>query len=150
VKLGQFLADAPEAPRKDVSFKVLGRAKGDGSKTMIEASACFMFVDQASESKAFADADEALASSFSTSKIAPPADVRAAKRNFYLLHAALRDKDDPRQPFAESADMLERALSPRQAVFLLRAYDEFVAEEFPDTITAQGLAALESEAEKKS
>jgi hypothetical protein len=150
VKLGQFLADAPEAPHKEVTFKVIGRARGDGAQTMRDVTACFQFITQPDESKALSDADEALAAEFAERKIPPPPDIRNAERIARLLYAALRDKDDPRAAFAGSVDELKKAIPPEQVKYLFQAYREFVAEEFPDTITAEGMRKLQEEAEKKS
>lgn len=133
------------APTKSVKFKVLGER--DGEQLMTEASAVFRFVPEDEAETCRIEAERALRDEFPGGA---PADLIEDARAFRIIQRALRDEDDPRQPFARDVASLQAALQQRVAVDLFRTYIEWARVEFPETVDDEMLDKLIAEASKKS
>jgi hypothetical protein len=148
MKLGDILTrsrrgDAMTAPTKPVTFKVLGR-DADGVLTTAEAHVVLAFVDDQERAEALRAAEKALRADFPDGD-APP-ELLTEERTYQVLVRALRDEDDPRAPFAESVRQLRGALHHLEFSRLLKVYEQFVAEEFPEVVTPEQLDQLVDEA----
>jgi len=151
MKLGQFLSGAAQAPTKAISFPVVG-VNGQGVKSRATARAVFAFVDEHQRAEALRDAHAYLARLY-VDKDGTPLQVPPRRRDeeetYQVLFRALRDADDPDQPFAETMLALRHALVDQVADQLARAYRKWVDEEFPDSITRDKFDELVAEAEGK-
>jgi len=135
VKLGNFLKAAPHArpvnPRP-ITLRVIG--KDEGFRPIVaDARAVLVFVSADERQAAHVEARAALSKRFPNKEIADLLDEEAA---YHVLYRALRDADPgptgAYQPFADSLDELRGALVAEEAGRVWRAYQAFVAEEFPE------------------
>jgi hypothetical protein len=150
MKLAAFLAvhgRSLPAPTRSVKFKILG-ADVRKSGTVAPAEAEIAFVSETSRQEALRNADAAIATEYEGQL--PSGDRREDERMYHVLHRALRDKDDVRQPFAESPDELKAALVLPEAARIWREYLQFVDEEFPEWVDAETFEKLVAESKKTS
>lgn len=147
MKLGDFFNEAPEAPTRPVEFDALWK-NGDASTVRAKVRARFAFVDESARQQALRDAQRHLLAEYKDLPI--PEQRRIDENTYYILHRALRDEDDPRQPFAASVDQLRRALTAPVSGRLIAEYADWVAAEFPSVIDKATLDGLEKEAEGNS
>lgn len=150
MKLGDILSGSGScrpAPTRLASFKVVGYDNAHG-RVVADATARLTFVDERSRLDALAEVNADLAK---THKTEPATAARRSDEEiFHVLFRALKDADDPRQPFAESVTALKNALVISVARELWEEYSAFVAEEFPPWIDEEEFKALVEEAKKKS
>lgn len=150
MKLHDFLTAqgrSRPAPTRPVTFKVLGvdqRMQG----LVAEAQAELAFVPESVRQEALRDAERVIRETYGEDSI--PDDRREDERSYHVLHRALRDKDDVRQPFADSVKELKNALVLSEARRLWIAYQQFVEEEFPDIVDAETFERLVEESKKTS
>src|SRR5437660_205856 len=110
MKLHDFLTAqgrARPAPTRPVTFKVLG-VDGQMQSLVAEAAAEIAFVSESLRAEALREADAAIAKEYGGQPI--PDDRREDERMYHVLHRALRDRDDVRQPFADGVRELKNAL----------------------------------------
>lgn len=105
-------------------------------------------VTEAQRQEALRDAERVVAKLYGDTDA--PTDRREDERKYHVLFRALRDKDDVRQPFADSVDELKDALVLAEASHVWREYLAFDEEEFPEVVDEETLNALVEEAKKKS
>jgi len=147
MKLGDILGAGFEAPHHKVTFKVIGKDR-QGSQVVADASAVLAFVSEDDRKECWREADRETRKKYPDGD-APEA-VTSDERCYHLLCRALRDEDDPRQPFAGNVGELRRALSANTFVELMRTYNEFCADEFPPHVDVDTFEKLAEEAKKKS
>jgi hypothetical protein len=148
MKLGDFLnaqGRARPAPTRPVNFKVLG-VDGQMSGLVAEVSCEIAFVSESQRQEALREADAAIAKDYGGQPI--PDDRREDERMIHILHRALRDRDDVRQPFADGVKELKNALMLPEAARIWKAYLGFVEEEFPDQVDAETFEKLVEEAKR--
>lgn len=151
MKLGDIIAGggstgAYRAPTKSVKFKVLGE-NSQSEQVIADARAELRFVPEDEAVECRDTAERVLRKKFAD---AIPADLLLDERAFQLLQRALRDADDPRQPFAASVTELRSGLQRREANRLVNVYEQWVAEEFPEQVDDDIFEQLVEEAKKKS
>lgn len=150
MKLSDFLnaqGRARPAPTRPINFKVLGRDQR-ASVMVADASAELAFVPEGARQEALRDADKIVMDAYGSATV--PTDRREDERAYHVLYRALRDKDDPRQPFADSISELKGALVLPEAQRLYNEYKQFEAEEFPDIVDAEMFERMVEEAKKNS
>jgi hypothetical protein len=146
MKLSDFLnaqGRARPAPTRPIAFKVLG-VDGQMNGRVGDASAELAFVPEAPRQEALRDAERAIRDHYGDQPI--PEDRRDDEGKYHVLFRALRDRDDVRQPFADSVKELKNALVLPEASRLWREYNQFVDEEFPDLVDAETFEKLVEEA----
>lgn len=152
MKLGEILAGQEgrgvfRAPTKRIKLKVLG-ANASGEQTVADAEAVLSFVPEHEREEARIEAERSLAKQYPG---LVPEPVLHDARVYHLLQRALRDADDPRQPFAEGGVVqLKRALHQRTALDAYVAYERWCAQEFPEQVDEDVFEQLVEEAKKKS
>jgi hypothetical protein len=152
VKLGDILTrsrkgQAVPAPTTPLTFKVLGRDE-QGVRTTTDARAVLAFVDDDERNEALRQAEKELRAEFPDGNV--PLGLLSEERNYHVLAKGLRDEDDPRAPFADSVKQLRGALHHMEYERIVRAYEDFLEEEFPETPTPEQLDQLIEEAAKNS
>ncbi len=75
--------------------------------------------------------------------------MRGSEQIYHLLFRALRDETDPRKPFARTVLELRKAITTKVAGRLYDAYNAWMEDEFPDTLSAEALRKMEDEAAGK-
>jgi hypothetical protein len=126
-----------------MTFKVLG-VDGQMTGLVAEVSCEIAFVSESQRQEALREADAAIAKEYGGQPI--PDDRREDERMYHVLHRALRDRDDVRQPFADGVNELKNALVLPEAARVWKAYLGFVDEEFPDQVDAETFEKLVEEA----
>jgi hypothetical protein len=142
MKLHDFLTAqgrAHPSPTRPVAFKVLG-VDGQMQGLVADAAAELAFVPEAARQEGLRDAERAVREQYGED--AAPEDRRDDEGKYHVLFRALRDKDDVRQPFADSVKELKNALVLPEAARLWREYHQFVDEEFPDAVDAETFEKL--------
>jgi hypothetical protein len=148
MKLNDFLTAqgrSRPAPTRPVNFKVLG-VNGQMAGLVADAGAELAFVPEAARQEALRDANRAVAEAYVDQPV--PEERRDDEGKYHVLFRALRDKDDVRQPFADSVKELKNALVLPEAARLWREYHQFVDEEFPDAVDADTFEKLVEEARR--
>lgn len=135
------------APTRQVKIKLIGDNEV-AEQTVAETRAVLRFVPEDAAAETRVAAEKELREQFPDGN--PPSDLVADARAFHLLQRALRDADDPRQPFAMSVKELRASLQRREALGLFASYTQFVTDEFPEHIDDDLFAELVDEAAKKS
>lgn len=151
MKLGEFLsqqgAGARQAPTRTARVKLVG-VDGQMLGRVADARAEIAFVPEAARQEALRDADRAIRDLYG--KDPPPDERRDDEHKYHILHRALRDCDDPRQPFADSVRELKGALVLAEAARIWAEYCQFVEEEFPDSVDTETFERMVEEAKKAS
>lgn len=146
------LADILNSPKAHhvsgrlVDLRVIGRNKA-GESVQAQAQARFRFVSEQERADLFAKADATVAERYAGKA---PADRQIDERNYYLLHAALRDPDPPGGPFAQTVTELRNSLVLEEARRVFEEYDRWVDEEFPAAVSEEDMTALIADAKKNS
>tara|TARA_R110000868_G_scaffold193723_2_gene438891 strand:+ start:94 stop:633 length:540 start_codon:yes stop_codon:yes gene_type:complete len=130
-----------------VNLKVIG-TNSAGDPVQVDATARFRFVDEQERSDVLAKADEEVTKRYAGRPV--PGDRQIDERSYYMLHAALRDADNPRSAFAETPLALKRSLVLEEAQRVYREMGLWLAEEFPESISEEDMAKLVDEAKKNS
>lgn len=133
---------------REVTFHIL-RTSPEGHQDKARVEAVFHFVDEALRHEADRHAEEWLRNDPLYKKTGiVPADKRREEEFYTFLARALRDKDDPTQPFCPLSDYhkLRKALVSDVVTYLLRAYKQYVRDEYPETITEEQTGELVEEA----
>lgn len=150
--------DASPPPGRAVTFRVLSPTKNGPPR---ECKAAFAIVDEPETSAATRDAEAALIGALDPPCGAPiyragdgtpivlPPGVRGSEQIYHLLFRALRDETDPRKPFARTVLELRKAIPPKIAGRLYDAYNAWIEDEFPDTLSVEALRKLEDDAAGK-
>lgn len=148
MKLADIL-DSPTAHHvngRPIDFIVIG-INSRGESVQAPASAKFRFVNEQERAELFAKADAEVAKRYDGKA---PFDRQIDERNYYLLHAALRDADSPSDPFAVSVMKLRNSLVREEAQRIYKAYEDWIEEEFPAHVDDAEMAKLIEEAKKNS
>ena len=114
----------------------------------VDAEALFRFVNEEERADLSAKADAEVAKRYE-GRAVPPDRLRD-ERTFYLLHAALRDADSPKDALAASVLLLRRALVLEEAQRIQQEYDQWIAEEFPPHVSDEEMKQLIEDAKKNS
>jgi hypothetical protein len=147
MKLGAFLerarkGQARPAPTKAVKFKILAH-DGQGDRVVVEdVTAALVFLDDAERQEALDAADKAAGDKSAT--------LIAEERQYQILSRALRDDEDYAVQFAKDAGELRRAMHSMERQRIYDEYVQFIADEFPDEISAEDFDKLVEEAQGKS
>lgn len=149
MQLGSILESGEFHPvGREVTFHVL-RTSPEGKQDKARVTAILNFVDEALRHEADKHAEEWLKADplYKRTGIVP-ADKRREEEFYAFLARALRDKDDPTQPFCPLADYFKfrKALVSDVVTYLLRAYKEYVRDEYPETISEAQAGELVEEA----
>lgn len=129
-----------------VEFRVIGRNQ-HGEHVQAQAQARFRFVSEEERAALFAKADAACSARYDGK---PPADRQIDERNYYVLHAALRDADSPDKPFAATVIELRNALVLEEAQRVFSELGAWLDEEFPASVSEEDMTALIADAKKNS
>jgi hypothetical protein len=154
MKLGNFLRAAGSArpinPRP-VTFHAKGR---DEQMRLVKAKveAVFIFVDEDQREELRVRAREVLHKKFGERPIPDGVmrDEEAYQLLFDALHEAEPNKDGQHPRLADTIDELRGSLVLRECRRLNEEYEQYVAEEFPPTITDEEWSKLVEEAKKNS
>ena len=149
MKLHDFLSNKSKSrpsPTRTVRFKVVG-FDDRHERVVSDAVASLAFVDEAQRQEALQLANAELTKAYKDDPIPP--DRRTDEESYHILQRALRDADDPRQPFAEDVRELKNGIVFKTLLHLLKDYFEFVEEEFPAAVDDEGFKGLINEAKKK-
>lgn len=148
MKLHDFLGQqARPAPTRTVTFRIMGNDSRMVGR-VATATAEIAFVPEGVRQRAIREAEKAIAEEYAGEPV--PADRREDERSYHILFHALRDKDDVRQPFADSVKELKGALVLPEAQRLWSEYKQFEAEEFPEWVDGDTFEKLVEEAKKNS
>lgn len=153
MRLHDFLSQGRSrpAPTRPITFKIVGT---DAQEMALvgEATAVLAFVSESQRHEAFRQIEADLAKEYHGAEGAP--DVPTARHDdecmYAILRIALRDKDDPRQPFCNSVKELKQALVMSEAAEIWKAYKQFEAEEFPEWVDKDTFSKLVEDAKKNS
>lgn len=121
-------------------------------KTAECVKATFRFVDEQLRHEADSHADEVLRANPLYRKTGIiPADKRREEEFYAFLLRALRNVDDPTEPFCPLKDyhLFRRALVADVVTYLLREYKAYVRDEYPEILTADQAAEIVEEAAGK-
>lgn len=143
------LLNSPKAHHvngRAIEITVIGRNQ-QAEVVQVQDRVRFRFVSEQERADLFAKADAVVNARYSGR---PPADRQQDERNYHVLHAALRDADNPSRPFAESVSALCSALVLAEAQRVFQEFDKWVDEEFPASVPEDEMAALVEEAKKNS
>jgi hypothetical protein len=153
MKLGEILrksGGAFRAPTKPVKFKVIGRDPSSGDQTVADAEAVLVFVDESEREEALIESEKYIRKKFPDG-VMLSADRLTDSHTYHLLAKALRDADDPRQPFAAGGvSELRASLHRNEAQHVYSEYLRFVDEEFPEHVDDETFEELADAAAKKS
>ena len=150
MKLNDFLTSLPgatgSAGRKRVTFTLTGR-NSRAEDVSAPGYACFVRVSDKDEEEAnlaaFKDAREQ-----SKDLGLLPQDLLDRKERAHFLASAMREFEDPRQPFAAASE-LQTALSGNCLQRLRHEYDAWVSEMYPAEIQKSDRDAAKADAQKK-
>lgn len=153
MQLGSILDGGVEfhAVGREVKFHILRQPIG-GRQDKGLAEAVLYFVDEQSRHEADRHADEALREDPLYKKHGLiPADKRREEEYYAFLVRALRNKDNPAEPFCPLQDYqkFRRAVVSDVVTHLLREYKRFVRDEYPEILTAEQAAEIAEEAAGK-
>src|SRR5579859_3319296 len=148
IQTGQGGRGVYRAPTKPVKIKVLSTSPS-GEQQVSDAEAVLAFVSEHEREEARVEAERDLAKRYSGGII--PQSVLDDAVVYYVLQRALRDADDPRQPFADGGvAQLKSALHQRAAIDLFVTYQRWCAQEFPPQVDDEVFESMVEEARKKS
>ena len=125
-------------PAPSQPIKILLVDSGATDAKTAEAEAVFRLVTDKMQSEALCDAAKAGA---------PAAEeARVALEHAHLLHAILRDKDRPAEPFFDGADEVLAFLVPDERIRVLGVYQLWKEQQIPSEITKEQYQAMVEDA----
>lgn len=150
MKLNEFLTSLPgatgSAGRKRVTFTLTGK-NSRAEDVSAPAYACFVRVSDKDEEQASLDAFKESREQSKDLGLLPQNLLERKERAHFLAHA-LREFEDPRQPFASAAE-LQTALSGNCLARLRDQYDAWVSEMYPAEIRKTDRDEAKADAQKK-
>jgi hypothetical protein len=149
MKLDAFLAGggAQHAATRTFKIRVVGKDPQENN-VVGETEVDIAFVPERYRQEALRDAAKALHEAFGDTPV--PEESADSERKYHILLRALRDSDNPKEPWCGNVTKLKNALVIREAN---RAWDEyclFLEEEFPNQIDNETFANLVEQAKKVS
>lgn len=147
MKLGDFLNHAPpdSFPREAVEFLVLGRNK-QTARVAVKARALLELVDEVDRQEAIAAALATLAPRRKDGPV--PAEVEYDERTYEVLFRALRDADNPVEPFFATVLQLKHALTDEGVSMLARHYKTFCEKHYPAQPTPKQKQEVTADADR--
>lgn len=132
---------------RPVTFHVLRQPLG-GLQDKARVEAVLYFVDEPARHEADAHADKVLRADPLYRDTGIPSQKRTEEEYYTFLVRALRNKDNPAEPFCPLADYpkFRKSLVSDVVSYLLREYKRYVADEYPELATPEQVAEVVEEA----
>lgn len=130
------------------SLEALGEERAGERQHKARVKATLRFVDEQLRHEGDAQADKVLRADPLYRESGIPPQKRTEEEFYCFLIRALRNSDNPAEPFCDLKDYAKfrRALVSEVVSYLLREYRRYVADEYPELATPEQVAEVVEEA----
>lgn len=129
------------APSHRVAIRLCGKDR-NGNEVMADAEAVMVLVSDDARLRCTEEAAAALAKAGK----APTDERLRTEETYHVLCRALRDADQSSKPFFETVLQAQSLLVAVEAVRIMREYQGFVDEHYPEVISVDEMQAMEDDA----
>lgn len=150
MKLGELFNQVQGEPviGKTVDFRLI-KTTTEGQESY-KIKGIFRILTELDRRDAHRRAEESLLEEYKDSKFSITSDVRLFEEKVWELVLCLYDPEDPRKRILDKdVTLFKKGLTIPMLNYLVREYEKFSMDEYPELITAEEYADLEGQAEKK-